>query len=776
MDIRLGNWLRVSAGKTAAEKPQARELGATGTSVFAGLLYENEYNRDLQGEAGLKIYDKMRRSDGQVKAGLLACKLPLQVARWDIVPPSDSAQDVEIAKVVKDDLFEGMSITWDDFIRQSLLMLDFGHMPFEKVWEMRDGRWTWHKIAPRLPISIVEWHVKPDGGLDYIRQQAYIGDNFKDVDIPVDKLLVFTHEMEGSDFRGISLLRAAYKHWYYKNNLYAIDGIAAERHGVGLATFTYPDQATTEQKDKVKEIGERLHAHERAYVATPESIKFALQGVQGQLHDIKGSIEHHDLQIVRSILAQFMNLGAKSTGSYALSQDQSSFFLMALQSVGKNICGTINRHAIKQMVDYNWDVKQYPKLVVSGLDNPDIIGYAQAISQLVTSTAIVPDADLENELRRMLKLPLRKASDSQPGAPDRPLEVSVDGQPAPEGPAKVAPAAPADKSAQDTAENIVEGEKLNGIQITASLAVLQDLIAKNIPAEVALELLVAVGIDRARAQSMVDACKNFEALNPPPPKAASEAMKAGEFWRAPTTIEKSVAFSDIKKRLTSFEDEMVSTIAPIQARQIESLVDTMAGYIRDGQFDRMTEIDVPFRDKVAKVIEAMLTDLMAYGAEQVKAEAKRQGSTLKAQEPVNVPTSPQAFVKVRSLAVANILANKLRAALSWEALRQLREGGIDKGRLTAAMVELSESDLRNMAGFSVGEAFNLGRQAQADQMGVKNVTSSALMDDNTCDFCRGMDGKSWTPGNELTNEPPYDDCEGRDRCRCVWVYTFSQEV
>jgi hypothetical protein len=92
------------------------------------------------------------------------------------------------------------------------------------------------------------------------------------------------------------------------------------------------------------------------------------------------------------------------------------------------------------------------------------------------------------------------------------------------------------------------------------------------------------------------------------------------------------------------------------------------------------------------------------------------------------------------------------------------------------MTELSERELRDMAGFSVGEAFNLGRQAQASEMGVKNVTSSALMDDNTCDYCRGMDGKSWVPGEEPANEPPYDECEGRDRCRCVWVYTFTQEV
>jgi hypothetical protein len=391
-----------------ASAPNRKELGATGSSVFSGLLYEDEYNRDLQGEQAIKTYDRMRRSDGQVKAGLLACKLPLLVARWDIEPASDSEEDMAIAGIVRDDMLNGMRDTWDDFLRQALLMLDFGHMPFEKVWELRDERWTWRKMGPRLPASIQEWHIKTDGELDFLRQSASNGEAFRTVDIPADKLLVFTYEKEGSNYRGISLLRAAYKHWYYKNNLYAIDGMAAERHGLGLAAFTYPDTATTAQKDAIKNIGERLHAHERAYIAHPDSIKFDLKGVQGQLHDIMRSIDHHDLQIVRSILAQFMNLGAKSTGSYALSQDQSQFFLMALQSVGRNVCNTINRHAIREMVDYNWNVDKYPKLTVSGLDSPDMMGYAQAIASLVTAGAITSDLETENELRRMVKLPAKK--------------------------------------------------------------------------------------------------------------------------------------------------------------------------------------------------------------------------------------------------------------------------------------------------------------------------------------------------------------------------------
>jgi hypothetical protein len=410
MAFKLSDWIRF--GRT---KPPAVELGATGTVFFAGRLSEEEYLVDLRGEKGIKVYDRMRRSDGQVKAALLACELPLRSAHWDIEAASDNKQDQVIADAVRDNLFNNMTITFDDFLRHILLMLPFGFSVFEKVWELREGVWCWRKFAPRLPKTIAEWKFDDEGGLAGVKQRTWKGNLYQDIDIPVDKLLVFTNSREGSNYEGISLLRAAYKHWYYKDQLYRIDGIAAERHGVGLAVFHYPSATPKEDKDAVSAIGERLHAHERAYIALPEEIKFDLQGVAGQLHDIKGSIEHHDIMIVRSILAQFINLGASDVGSFALSQDQSGFFLMALRAIGKNICDTFNRHAIQQLVDYNWEVVKYPQLTVSGLEFYDIAKYSVAISALVNSGLIMPDRNIEAELRRQLRLPAIRAPEQAVG-------------------------------------------------------------------------------------------------------------------------------------------------------------------------------------------------------------------------------------------------------------------------------------------------------------------------------------------------------------------------
>lgn len=82
------------------KKPDLNEYGATGTAVWSGLLSETDYNPDLEPNLAVDIYDKMRKSDGQVKAALLACQLPLMSATWSVEPPTDDAQDVDIAEFV----------------------------------------------------------------------------------------------------------------------------------------------------------------------------------------------------------------------------------------------------------------------------------------------------------------------------------------------------------------------------------------------------------------------------------------------------------------------------------------------------------------------------------------------------------------------------------------------------------------------------------------------------------------------------------------------------
>lgn len=675
--VRIRNLFRL-----AEAKPSSIEMGAPGTIFFSGVMTGEEYNTDLMGDKALTVYDKMRRSDGQVKGALLACELPLRTAHWDIVPASDSTDDHRIAQIIYDNLFEGMSVTWDDFLHHILFLLWAGFSVFEKVWVLEDGLYKWRKFAPRLPRTIYKWWTDPEGGLIKIEQQVYKDGKLEYITLPIEKALVFTNEKEGSNYQGMSILRAAYKHWYFKNQLYNIDGIAAERHGVGLAVFHYPTSAPQTEKDAVKAVGERLHTHERAYVALPNEVSFDLKGVAGQLHDIKGSIEHHDLQITRSILAQFINLGGGDYGSYALSQDQSGFFLMALRAVGRNICDTFNRYAIRQMVNYNWDTEKAPRLTISDLEYFDIGKYSKAISDLAGAGALLPDADIEDELRRMLRLPIRKRPAKPVAATERKHLALADWNP----------------------------------------------------------------------------------------------------WRPLRGYEKHVAFNEINDKLDSAEEDFLKAAQAVQTMQIRSMVNTLSKHIEDGNIAKVTDIGVPDQNLMENALSDVLLEMYDYGKDEVKKEARQQGISVKAQEPVSSASAATKvqFIKSKAKAVVSVLAAKLQAAAGIEALRQIKTGALDRAALITTLTVLSTRELKTAAMTSVAEALNLGRQEQAQEMAeqVDHVYYSALLDENTCGACEELDGTEYDfPSAEWDEvNPPFKGCEGQDRCRCVGVFVFKAET
>jgi hypothetical protein len=61
--------------------------GVPGTPITSGFLVDlGEYNPELMGVNAVRTYEQMRRGDAQVRATLAAVKLPIQSAKWNVVP------------------------------------------------------------------------------------------------------------------------------------------------------------------------------------------------------------------------------------------------------------------------------------------------------------------------------------------------------------------------------------------------------------------------------------------------------------------------------------------------------------------------------------------------------------------------------------------------------------------------------------------------------------------------------------------------------------------
>jgi len=413
----MWGWLK-RRPKSKFQEPSHAELrremgfGGTGVGKLLTNLGADEYLPELSFPKCIQVYTRMRRSDATVQVLELAISLPIRATDFDIQPASDDPTAKEAADLVYDNLFGGMTHTFDDFLRDALLALFYGFVVFEKVFEERDDYIIWRKFAPRHPSTIERFLFDEEGGLAGIRQVGFDPQGrFRQVDIPIEKLLVFIWRREFGNPYGVSVLRAAYKHWFLKDLAYKLQAIALERWAVGIPVGKVPAGTAEQDKQTFLQMLEAMRGHERAALVLPEDYNIELIGAEaGQRANqaFVEAIQHHDTMIVKSVLAQFLNLGTGDVGSWALSRDHSQLFLMGLNSVAQWFAEHINRYAIPQLCRLNFgeDFTDFPELTFTDLRlvlQREVL--AEAIGKLVQTGILTPDRSLQDWVRDVFDLP-----------------------------------------------------------------------------------------------------------------------------------------------------------------------------------------------------------------------------------------------------------------------------------------------------------------------------------------------------------------------------------
>ncbi|MGA9057409.1 MAG: hypothetical protein WB763_12965, partial [Terriglobia bacterium] len=425
---------RAPLGPTA---PDTSLRGAVGTANFAGFIRDlGEYNPILEGRSSFLIYEKMRRSDADVRAALLACKLPIRAADCQIVPGlKENEPGFDLAKKIADEVRENLlgglesptstgcwvTQNFETVKENALLCLDFGCAAHEDLWHIDGDRVRLRKLAPRLPYTFYRYHVDDDGeSLLYLEQYGYRGNNFVNVLVPAEKLAYFVNDMEGAYFYGRSVLRAAYQHWYMKSQIYRIDAISIERNGLGVPTIKQGPNVSAEDRKAAQQWVQMLAAHESTGLSLPSGWEFVLTGITGRIRDPQASIQHHSEMIMRSVLANFLSLGTTQTGSRALGGSMRDFFYLSLEAISQKIDETISNTSIRRLVNYNYTPQPgkklpYPRLVTSNIIviNPlELLEVAKDVGKFDVDL-LQPDNDTENWIRKKCGMPL-KSNTSRP--------------------------------------------------------------------------------------------------------------------------------------------------------------------------------------------------------------------------------------------------------------------------------------------------------------------------------------------------------------------------
>lgn len=411
-------------GAQPAKQPPKRPRGGSGRTHVNGFIEVDEPNTRLAWPRGLEVFDEMWRTDPDVRKNLWMIINLIVGATWSVEPAGgDQATDHDrkVAQDVEWALFANLDGGWKGHLTEALRVgLRSGFVLFEHVWELvdRDGR---QMLVPRnldlrLPRTITEFH-QDNGQLTGVRQQLVTGD----VDYRIDELIYYRFGIEGDNWEGESLLRPVYKPWKLKDAAERVDAIRIERQALGVPLVYPPDDASSEQLDDMEEILAAIRAGEQSFIMMPgpkaedltdeaasKGWRFEIVGVgEGDSTDVKPSLDYHSDKIAAALIAEFMRLGQGSApgGARATADVQVGPFHAAVEALSSVVEGVINTQLVRRIVDLNYQVDDYPKVVMSLVDETSLEQLSTYVAQLVEKGALNPDDQLEDWLRDRADLP-----------------------------------------------------------------------------------------------------------------------------------------------------------------------------------------------------------------------------------------------------------------------------------------------------------------------------------------------------------------------------------
>ena len=431
------------------------ESGSTGLRRSGNYVLE-EFLPQLQGYRAIQTYREMRDNDPVVGAILFAIDKLVRQVKWRVQPASSSLEDVKAAKFVESCMSD-MSTSWEDLISEILSMLTYGWSYHEIVYKRRggqdapdstsrskhdDGYIGWRKMPIRAQDTRQEWRFDENGGITSMVQSSPPDYTLRD--IPIEKALLFRTTSDKNNPEGRSILRNAYRPWYYKKRIEEIEAIGIERDLAGFPVmYVDPDimraDSTAAQQaifGDYKEAIINIRRDQQEGMILPSiyddknNLMYKLELVSAggsRQFDTNTIITRYDQRIATSVLADFILLGQAANGSYALSSDKTNLFSMSLRCWLEVIRSTFNEHAITRLFKVNgFDMTKLPTMEYGDIETPplgDLGNYIQVLAG--AGVPLFPDDNLENYLRGLASLPEKRESAKGDMATAKPTEATA---------------------------------------------------------------------------------------------------------------------------------------------------------------------------------------------------------------------------------------------------------------------------------------------------------------------------------------------------------------
>lgn len=419
----------------STDKLDLAVLGYSGLKQWGGVVDE-EWSPRLRGSYGPKVYREMVDGSSTIGAINFAIESLVRQVEWRIEPAEPSAAGNEWAEFVESCLID-MDGTFEDFISEVLSFLAFGWSYFEILYKLRkgqtksrdtysrfdDGKVGWRGFGLRAQDTLDHWQFAEDGTLLGMHQYDLATSRF--AFIPISKSVLFRTRTHKNNPEGRSIYRNAVNDYYYYKRICEIEAIGIERDMTGIITMEvptnilHPDAPPKEKAllSTLQKMLSELKRDEREYAIVPSELtpdgkpsgyklKLLSSGGRRQI-DTDLIKKSYKVGMLQSVLAQFIELGMQSVGSFALASSQTDLFAVALGSFLDTITATFNRDAIGKLMTLNQvEPALWPELVHGDIETQSL-GELGTYIQALASSGQLPDSEIiQRKLLEIAKLPI----------------------------------------------------------------------------------------------------------------------------------------------------------------------------------------------------------------------------------------------------------------------------------------------------------------------------------------------------------------------------------
>jgi hypothetical protein len=435
----------ISDTTTAKPRNLSAEIGSSGLKKSAGLVFE-EFLPALQGHNAIAVYREMAENDPIVGALLFAIDKLMRQIEWKVEAGGDSAEDEDAAQFLEE-CMNDMSMTWSDVISEVASMFPHGWAYLEVIYKQRngdngnpdnvgkaeklaeevatskydDGRIGWRKMPIRAQETLDHWEFDQGGGIRGMWQRTDIANA---VLIPIEKSLLFRTSTHKNNPEGRSILRNAYRPWYFLKRIQEIEAVGIERDLAGLPIMwvdhrMFDADASPEVKSALenwKKVVTNIRRDEQEGLVLPSVFddsgnplfKLELLSAGGaRTFDTNQVITRYAQYIAMTSMADWLLLGHENVGSFALSSDKTNLFAVSLGAWVQAIASVFNDYAVPRLFKLNGiSLENMPKIVPEDIENPDLAVLGTFLQTLTAAGAtLFPNDDLLKKLMQVAGMP-----------------------------------------------------------------------------------------------------------------------------------------------------------------------------------------------------------------------------------------------------------------------------------------------------------------------------------------------------------------------------------